>query len=457
MAVVSLVPSLGEAATTLMIAREGFNNVAEITGVATNGTGGFVTRINSGSTGNAGTATVFGSATRTAGATIRTEGTFGGYAQTNITVTALNNGGQVSYTSPGGTNISGVFINDTLVASTNTAVTAGALAGKFFGDSVGPGFVANNGTLTYLANYRDTSGGAITGTAIFSGTAQAVRLKVGDTIPGAGPGTQNSGNVIVAPVAAADNANVILDESGIGGLNVSASGAHYVAVANVARDQRIPTGGSPAFSTQSPADDAVLVRDGSAVLTPSGGILRTDELIAVADGGRTNERLRSILNPKTNDLGGTIFATSGRVGTDSTTDQDLVIVNGRVVARETTDYFGVNVGTTGISPAVDINENGDYAFSFGNQIFVDQTLAIKAGDLIDTDGDGVNDAALGTVAAQGFALGDRLPDGTVDVYFTGRMGTTADYLFRVNVAVPEPTSLAAIGLAGVALLRRRRA
>lgn len=461
-AITALSASNAIAANTLLIAKEvatnGTGNLREINSVSTNLQGGFVTRINYDSNGTAGTGKLMGNLVRGPMAEFRTEGTFGGFAQTSIGGPTLNNAGQLAYSAGGASSASAVFLGDNPLAISSTSIPGGPLSGKFFG-SVGSAQLATDGTVRYAGDYRDTASGSQAGRAIFVGDGSSVLLKSGDTISNAGTGSAGSGNVIVFPLVAPDNASVLMDTFSIGGITVSPSGTRYITTVDVGQDTRVPTGGSPAFSTQSPADDELLVSNGLAVTTASGGVAREGNPIPVADGGRSGEVFKSFNSPDINNADSIIYSGYGRVGTDSATDNWFVIHNGLVIAREGGSYAGGTLPDIGLSPQTATNEDGDIAFNWGTtQLYVNNTLALQVGDMIDTDGDGINDTALSSIAGQAFALSERLGDGTVDVYLTLRTAATStnDLLVRVNVPIPEPTSLAMLASTAALLVRRRR-
>ena len=240
---------------------------------------------------------------------------------------------------------------------------------------------------------------------------------------------------------------------------VSPSGGNYLGGAELA--------GAPQFGNE------VVVLNGSALTTASGAVVREEVRVPDMDGGSNpDEVFRAFGDRAVNDAGKTVVQTRfGQAGVTATSTDSAILVDGVVAFRDGDSVDGVTLSLTGAPVA--LNGAGDVAFAQdGGALFLNGRLLLSAGDTVDTDGDGVPDSAFGGVTRTlGLTLGDRLvgagPMGSdlVDLLVLGRAAGfgTDDLLLRVTAAlpgatvIPEPTGLAAVALAGLTLLRRRRA
>lgn len=154
--------------------------------------------------------------------------------------------------------------------------------------------------------------------------------------------------------------------------------------------------------------------------------------------------------------------TDGAIATD-----EFILVNGVIAHRDgdVLDGFTLNGAIEGAS----MNADGDLAFiwdvddpGLGNieALYADGRLLLKEGDEVDLDGDGIIDAGAvvsGFTGISALTLGDRQPDGSVNVYFTAdidTLGTTTttddtEGFFCINLVV-DAWSDQGNALAGVA-------
>ncbi|MEM6392270.1 MAG: PEP-CTERM sorting domain-containing protein [Planctomycetota bacterium] len=151
---------------------------------------------------------------------------------------------------------------------------------------------------------------------------------------------------------------------------------------------------------------------------------------------------------------------TGDTAGDSNQDEFLAF-NGQVVVKQGDTISEGDVGAA-IEAAV-LNEDNDWAatwdivqngvsseailFGTGSDL---PSVLIQVGDLVEVDG---NLVAL-TSLNSGLVLTDRRADGSFDIYFQGRVGTSDDIQFQLTI--PEPTSAALLGLATLAVACRRR-
>lgn len=97
----------------------------------------------------------------------------------------------------------------------------------------------------------------------------------------------------------------------------------------------------------------------------------------------------------------------------------LVLVKNGVIHHRAGDLVDGVVLSGGVSTLA-MNEQGDLAYQFGSRLLVNEDVIAAEGDVVDIDGDGdpdplwVIDQILSTV----LVLGDREPDGSMDVVFT---------------------------------------
>ncbi len=296
-----------------------------------------------------------------------------------------------------------------------------------------------SGVGTFVGSYSDTPDGSTIGRGAFFVDAAGKPtplIVTGDVVGG-------TGGLVV------DNAN-----PGFGG-GLSRDGTFYAYDVDT--------------TASSLADNVVVVNDNAAVA--GSGILREGDAIDPAVGGLAGEAWDNFDVVKINEAGTLLVSgdTAGSFATD-----EFLFLGDEIVLREG-DAIGGGVVTGSVEWA-DLNESGDWAavwdadFGQGSVevLIVNGEVVLSEGDMVDTNGDGVIDGSdagflQNFTGLRNVAIGERV-GGVLDVYFTADIdafntGTTQDDVesaFRLSVVIPEPTSLALVGMGGLTLLRRRR-
>jgi hypothetical protein len=226
------------------------------------------------------------------------------------------------------------------------------------------------------------------------------------------------------------------------------------------------------LDASSTADGTVIVND-DAFLAGS-TIMREGTPVDAAVGGLTGEVWDNFDAVKINEAG-TLLVTGDTNGASADADEFLFLGDS-IVLREGDTVSGQTVDGS-ISWAA-LNESDDYALTWSidnpaggsdlEVLIVNGEIILTEGDVVDFNGDGILDATDGTLVdftgLRTLEIGERT-DGFVDVYFTADIdfdGTTTssddlEGFFIASVAIPEPATAGVLGLAGLAMLRRRRA
>ncbi len=406
--------------------------VASVGNVATNGIGGFAVGLSD----DMGVSRIYGQNPGDGSLMLlRAEGD----VLADGTVTGVESffGVSDSLTELSGTDVDGnqgIYFGDTKVLLEPEATP---IPGTFWTFASAPDVTAI-GIGHFVGGFSDTMGGGTTGRGLFSvdTTGDVKPLIVTGDVVG------NTGGLTV------QNEN-----PGFGG-GLSRDGTFY------AYEVRVGSGVS--------ADGVVVVNDDAVVA--GSGILREGSAIDAAVGGLPGEAWDNFDAVKINEAG-TLLVTGDTAGPTAT--DEFLFLDGSIVLRE---GDSVNGGTlTGASEWADLNESGDYGVVWGiddgsddlEALIVNGEVVLLEGDAIDFNGDGMIDGTDGVLqnftGLRNVAIGERV-DGFVDVYFTADFDfngtlTTSDDLeaaVMVSVAIPEPTGLAAMSLAGVGFLARRR-
>ena len=294
--------------------------------------------------------------------------------------------------------IPSLWENENLVYLEGDAVPAGPNAGLFF-ESASSVYRSPAGETRWTASLTDTSfGDTVVKTVLFRDTTTFdVVLESGDVIPGLGA----------------------VEVGGISNLEWSLGGGHYIAEIDVA----------PGFT-----DDEAITVSGTALQTRSGGLVREGELIPAADGGLPGEVWTGFQRIDVNESGDAIFGgfTSGPDGMDN-----VIVVDGVIRYREGEVLDGVTL--SGLPQGVGINDRGDIAIVWSDNVFINDVSIASAGAAVDTDGDGVTDATIDDEIFSGgqFEI-TNLPaaggDGLPVVYFSADVTDEGDAYFRLAAA-----------------------
>ncbi|MGL4511456.1 MAG: hypothetical protein ACRCT8_00055 [Lacipirellulaceae bacterium] len=326
--------------------------------------GNFVTSVNTdpsqGNTSNAGSFYLWGSTTGgDAPVALRREGLYDGLTQTALgNPTGIDNSGNVLYRANTGTPSGPVSMwrNGTRLFAEGDTVTAPGLAGNFY-DSFSNTTLTPAGVERWISNYAANAGGVKIGAALLQNAASPqVLLKTGDSIGG--------GMTITV-----DLLN--------GNLAWSLGGTNYLAGID--------------FSTTS-VNDAAIVLNGQVVSTLGGGVLREGDAIPAAAGGLVDETWSIGSLVAVNEAGDWVASASALPVGHVNTTRDFLVVNGAIRYRDGDVVDGHTL--SGLPSYVSLNDRGDLGFVWDNIAFVNDKIVAKAGDLIDTNGDGTGDAAI---------------------------------------------------------------
>ena len=398
---------------------------------AVNHAGGYAISVTS----SDGVSRVWGHATGGAGGVLRAESTVGDLEQTGFeSFYGISNTGQVSYgatcnnTTSGATGLDTVWLDDTPIAVEEEAVAS--LAGQFWTFGSRPGVTAD-GIPYWVGGITDTMGGGTQLRGLFKGTGASVIYLAGDAVPG-------------LPFVL-DPAGSTIDFD----YRFSELGNRHLAPALI--------------DSGSTLNDGVILKDGAG-LELGGSLVREGSPLPISVGGLGGENWDNF------DFVGITEAddyfitgdTDGAAATD-----EFILVNGVIAHREgdVLDGFVLNGALEGAA----MNADGDLAFIWdvddtvlGNveALYADGRLLLKEGDEVDLDGDGSIDAGALIANFTGISaltLGDRLPDGSVNIYFTAdidTMGTVSSLddvegFFCLNLVVNGWTDQGS-ALAGVA-------
>lgn len=286
--------------------------------------------------------------------------------------------------------------------------------------------MAADGTAWWVGGTATTNTGTNTMDVLWSATttggtpAYTLRLKGGDTVSG-----------------------VAIENTGLGfDYDISGNSSHYLMEVDLA--------------SGSTTNDAAIVMNGS-IIAREGN--------AIGDGSGNNwQAFRTV--SVNNDGDWLIYGDD-----NGTTNDDLLMFNGAVVARQGQTLDGITLGTTIDAAAInnlgqilqlwDLSSATDEGLFLGNSDNVSlSTLLLRVGDELDTDGDGDADYILSDFNASStithpLVLGD---DGWVylDVDLTTIGTTTVNQAIIGINTIPEPAALSLLGAGGLLLLRRRR-
>ncbi|MEO0529428.1 MAG: PEP-CTERM sorting domain-containing protein [Planctomycetota bacterium] len=384
--------------------------------LATSVNGNFLTRVRTDSSeGSANSAAgvyyLFGDTTGgLAPTSLRREATVAGIEQQNFGSPAIDNAGNLTYTTltgntgTAGSGFSILWENDTPVLTPGDAITSGPLTGNFFG---GAGGVHRTpaGVVSWITSYSDTSGGEPVGSALLRGLGtNEVVLQSGDVIPDL---------VTIPSIGGAISGNI----------EWSDLGTNYLTEVALPTD-RVNNFGDPIF-------DGGVVLNGAALRTASGALLRDFEPIPAADGGRPGEVFESFFQWDVNEAGDWILGAF----TSDPNEDDVVLVNGEIAYRQGDFLDGVEL--LGQPEGMAINDRGDIALAWSDTLFINDQKIASPGTMVDTDGDGVGDMPWDSIGLNNLQL-TNLPatggDGLPVLYVSAEVGFNIDTIIRLRPA-----------------------
>ncbi len=269
-----------------------------------------------------------------------------------------------------------------------------------------------NGIPIFSGGTRDTVSGSTTARGLFNDTGTPI-LFCGDLVPGA-PDVLDCGDTFDFD------------------FKVSAYGNQYLI--NLA----MVTTGVVGFS-----EDNIVVKSGE-TLYIDGMIVQEEHPIPASIGGQAGEEWDNFDYMGINEVGEYIFTGDSINGAGGTTQDEFVVVNGQIVAREGFMLDGKAVN--GAIEDADMNESGDWAVVWDiddpsniEALFFNGQFVIAEGAEVDLDGDGVID--LGTSITDfnglsgGVKVGNRDANGDVAIYFAAdvnnEFGNNLSTLLRV--------------------------
>jgi hypothetical protein len=375
-----------------------------------NTSGGFAVSLSS-SDGTTTLSHIWGSFDGTAPGILRTEGTHDNIMQTSFeTFFGISNQGEVSYSPLGtdlltsATSVDCVFVDDLAVCKEGYPIPS--LPGKVWRFGSRPD-ITSDGHPYWGSGINDMSG-TNEGYGLFFGSGATLLFKTGDTLPG-----------MNAPVGSSIDFDY----------RFSALGTHWIT--NVAS-----TGGT--------AIDSHVILDGS-VLVISGTPTIEGQMVPVSAGGMGGEAWQVF------DFFGISEAGDYMITGDTsglTTADEFLLKNGVMLYRE----GGMVAGETLVGSIEDarMDEAGNVAYVWaitspsGNleAAFLNDTLIIKEGDLVDLDGDGVVEPNSKVVDIDVLWIarnGKRYLTADIDV--NGTTSTTDDIqaLFEIDPPCPMPS------------------
>jgi hypothetical protein len=410
--------------------------VGALNNTAVNHAGGYAISITS----SDGLSRVWGSANGGLGGVLRVESTVGDLQQTSFeSFYGISNTGQVSYsascnnTTSGSTGLDTVWLDDAPLAVEEEAVSS--LAGQFWTFASRPGVTAD-GIPYWVGGVSDTQGGSTQLRGLFKGTDSSVVYLAGDAVPGL--------PFVLDPGASSVDFDYRFSELG---------NRHIV----------------PALiDTGSTTNDGVIIKDGAGLVLGD-TLLRELSPVPASVGGIGGEKWDNFdfVGVTESDESFITGDTDGATATD-----EFILVNGAITHREGDILDGFPL--SGSIEGAYMNANGDLAFIWdvddpmlGNveALYANGRLILKEGDEVDLDGDGVidpNAVVSGFTGISALTLGDRLPNGSINVYFTadidtaGTTTTTDDTegFFCLNVSSSAWTDMgnALAGVSGDPLL-----
>lgn len=422
--------AVGQVATVLLdeddIIGPPGSSISSIGNPAANGVGGYTVGVVT--TGAETLSHIWGSTDGIAPpAIIRTEGTFGVLVQEGFeSFYGMSNTGQLGYSATGTGGPDGdfdsVWIDDSPFAVEGDSLPPGPYQDQFWSFASRPTITAD-GVIYFQGGTRATVGGSTNARGLFDNTGTPL-LYTGEMVSGLPAPLDDSGS----PVS--------VDYS------VSSLGTNYLA------EVEMETVGTGVSTTE----DNAMVLSGAALMA-GGSVVREGQPVPMAIGGLAGENWDNFDRTAVTESGQYMFTGD----TDAATSSDeIVVVNGMIVAREGEMLDGLMI--SGAIESADMNENGDWAVVWdyddvvdGNleALFFNGELLIKELDDVDINGDGIVDAGNFISDFTGIStlvVADRA-GGQASVYFTADVevdGISTEAFMRIDVQVEagDPGDLA---------------
>ncbi|MEM1355277.1 MAG: PEP-CTERM sorting domain-containing protein [Planctomycetota bacterium] len=348
------------------------------------------------------------------------EGTVDGQTVISFLVNDFDfaNNGSIAYRVGIDGSIEAVYRDASIVAIEGSAVPA--LSGPVYRTPNRPGITADGTSVHFVASF-DQPAGSFAGTGLFTDDGTTKLLAFGDSL---------LGGVVDF---------VDLDYS------VSANGTNWI---DVFGDLAEPA-----------ASDLVVVLNG-AVYTSGGSNVQENVVVPIASGGDGSDTWDNFDFFAVNEAGQTLI--TGDLDTGANDDDEFLAIDGVILFREG-DTLGDGTELNGTIRAAVMNEAGDWAVVWGEGagatdiLLVNGEVVARIGDEVDLDGDLLPDPGITLTDIENgrgnLDIGVNTA-GQFDVYFQGDTSSGDTAFFAVTV--PEPGSLALLGVGGLALLRRRR-
>ena len=351
--------------------------------------------------------------------------------------------------------------DELLLAQEGQAVPVSAGVGALTFDTGTTGLIftsiANDGDVSYRGEYDTTQPGVVNapGSTLDgrTGTLVGQALFQYDVATGTTSTLYQTGDVILDPNGASyvvgaaeiEAGSVSPDVERVGNAQVSDNGQNYAATFDVNPVSNVLNVDGNTY--------ALAVNDTFVTFT-DGTTIREDEIAPTSIGGNgTTTTIRSIGSFDINDDAS--FATALRLGTpglnvgEDPETLSVLILDGESV-------FDSSANPTESIENVDLNNDGDVAFTFAEAIYLNGQAILEPGDAL-------SDGSLLDITG-GLALSDRDANDVVTLAFRGRTGVgqgeTAFYTFDVQLPplpiIPEPAAASLLAGLGLMLTGRRR-
>lgn len=348
-----------------------------------------------------------------AGDLIRQEGYFAPYTQNTYESFWGMGLDAVSYSPScdhdnGATGLDGVWINDTPVAVEEMEYPH--MPGYYFSFGSRPG-CTDNGVPYFVGGVTDEQGASTQLRGIFYGWDNQKVLMAEDEIPG-------------LPFPLSSGSSISFD------YRFSALGSHYLAEVNI--------------NSGSTANDGTMILDGQGLLL-DGELVREGSPIPASVGAEPGESWDNFDFLAVTESGSYMITGD----TDGPTDKDeFLLIDGVMVLRE-----GAVVDDHTIVGAIEgafMNEAGDWVAVWDvdlpdgenvEAMFFNGDLVLKAGDIIDTDGDGVPEVTSiidGFTGISTVTLSEPEENGAVSIYFTADVDATGGGVDERIVIAADP-------------------
>ena len=358
----------------------------------------------------------------TAPTVLLSEATYGSLVQSSWEYPiGFSNTGSIGYSASGtggpADGFDSMWVDGTWIAVEGMPCPPGPLEGLYWRFASAP-LLSGNGIPHFVGGITDTIGGSTKAYGMFDDTGTPV-VFAGDLLPG------------LPAILDLTSQNVDFDYA-------------YSAYANswIAK-VTMETTDTPLTSS---TDEAMVIDRAGLYL--DGMIVQEDQPVPAAIGGLTGENWDIFDYMGISEMGDYIFTGDS---TAATTEDEFVVVNGMIVAREGSPLDGLDIN--GAIENAAINENGDWAVIWdfdhateGNlEVLIFNGLYMLAEEIddVDIDGDGIADAGARISGSTSFSgtrtltLSDRDASGNVTIFFTAEVSdngaATIEGLYKMVV------------------------